>query len=108
MNVIYCVSINDRMVKVYQSEKTENDTERRVTAVQIRKAIKTLSTAGLKLYCFMCSHINEDWFNANSGNVCELCKISRRTYSTAYKELIQNGYLIQDGKNLYTFFPDGK
>ena len=107
MNTIYCISPQQRIMRTERSEQSQQGI---ITADYIKKAVTTLSTAGLKLYCCLCSRMTEGEFIANSTFAHDLCGMSRSVYTTAYSELTKKGYIVQDKKHpqFYVFYPAGK
>jgi len=60
-----------------------------------RIAMKTLTPSALKIYLFVTANANNYHFLLTSNDVTAELGISRRTYTSAIKELIDNGFLIK-------------
>lgn len=71
-----------------------------------RLAMQVLSPSALKIYLYVTSNANNYHFLLWSKDVTEKLGISRRTYTSAIADLIDNGFLIKrrDGSEVWDFY----
>lgn len=64
------------------------------------------SYCGLKLYMYIAKNQDNYKFDLFSSDFCKLCQCSRTAYSTAFSELVEQGYLIkkEGTQTIYTFY----
>lgn len=69
-------------------------------------AMKSLSPSALKIYLFVTANANGYHFLLTSNGVIAELGFSRRTYTSAMKELIDQGFLIkrEDGSEVWDFY----
>lgn len=68
--------------------------------------MKVLSPSALKIYLYVTSNANNYHFLLCSKDITEKIGISRRTYTSAIADLIDNGFLIKrtDGSEVWDFY----
>jgi len=71
-----------------------------------RIAMKVLTPTALKIYLYATSNANGYHFLLCSKDITEKLGISRRTYTSALADLIDNGFLIKrtDGSEIWDFY----
>ena len=64
------------------------------------------SIGGFKLYIYLAKNQNKYTFALSSADFMEWSGLGKQAYSTAFDDLVNQGYLIQDKKqkNRYSFF----
>lgn len=86
---------NQRIIKI---KKELTDKEHKFTANNLsalNEALKQLtSTGGFKLYMYLAKNQNNYELALSSANVNECCGLAYTAYTTAFKELVDKGYLI--------------
>lgn len=68
-----------------------------------RAAACDLTHGGLKLYLYLCENIEGYTFWLSPKDIMEKYGMSKSTYDRAKSELIQKGYIIQDGNKIHFY-----
>ena len=97
---------NQRIIKI---EKAKTDMDNIYTKLNIEAsstALATLSANGFKLWFYFAKNENNYEMLLFRVNVTEQCGMSENTYRSAFKELVQKGYLVQSkgNKNYFHFY----
>lgn len=72
----------------------------------LERAISSLAPGSLKLYVYLLKNKNrKEVYALSSQDVCSFTNMSRRSYSTAFQDLVDKGYLtLKDERtNTYSF-----
>ena len=67
---------------------------------------RLLSTGGFKLYIYLAKNQNKYTFALSSSEFMVWSGLGKKAYTTAFQDLLDQGYLIQDKeqKNKYNFY----
>ena len=96
--------------RVIEVNKEPTDKQHLYTAnnlAAIDEAAASLqSIGGFKLYIYLAKNQNKYTFALSSADFMEWSGLGKQAYSTAFDDLVNQGYLIQDKKqrNKYSFF----
>lgn len=75
----------------------------------VEHALTALKGNVFKVWMYLARWGTTAKFALSSSDCCNVCNISRPTYNTAIKELIEKGYLIRKNvdSNVYIFHDEG-
>lgn len=96
--------------RVIEVNKEPTDKQHLYTANNLaaidEAAGKLQSIGGFKLYIYLAKNQNKYTFALSSADFMEWSGLGKQAYSTAFDDLIKQGYLKQDKKlkNKYSFF----
>lgn len=97
---------NQRIIKII---KSPTDKQHLYTANNLQALFEAMqnlkSLCGFKLYMYLAKNQNNYEFALSSQDFCESAGCSMSAYNTAFKELVEKGYLIQKAgsKTNFTF-----
>ena len=100
---------NQRMITVKRESLYDRKAYFKISQKSLQAAMNRLSGNALKLYLYFCANADEYSFYFRSKDFYEnIAKMSEKTYQKVFKELIEEGYLVQEdpenGKNTFTFY----
>lgn len=100
---------NQRVISV---NKAPADKEHLYTCINLQAlnmACRSLqSKAGIKLYLYLAKNQDKYTFALSSADFMEWAGVKRDAYNSAFKELVDNGYLFSIGSNRFVFYEAGK
>lgn len=67
-------------------------------------ASRLQSKAGFKLYMYMAKNQDKYCFYLSSNDFMRWAGVGSTAYTSAFKELVSEGYLIETNKDIYTFY----
>ena len=70
---------------------------------EIRQAFNELSHGGIKLYMYLVENVDEYNFWLSPKDVMSKYHMSKSTYDRAKAELINRGYIVQEGKEIHFY-----
>lgn len=96
---------NQRIIKI---NKSPTDKQHLYTTNNLQALFDAMhnltSFCGFKLYMYLAKNQNNYDLALSSTDFCESASCSMTAYNTAFKELVDKGYLIQKaGSNIFTF-----
>ena len=98
---------NQRIIDINKSPTDKQHLYTTNNLASIDEAASRLqSIGGFKLYIYLAKNQNKYTFALSSSDFMEWSGLGKQAYSTAFDDLINQGYLIQDKKqkNKYSFF----
>ena len=99
---------NQRTITTKKEPCSKKETEH-YTAINLsalEKAMHDLSPNAFKMWVYLGKNQNNYTFALSKVDTLKWCGFSKNTYSTAFKELVEEGYSIQSDKqsNHYDFY----
>ena len=71
---------------------------------EIQMAASDLTHSGLKLYLYLAQNVDEYEFLLSPKDVMNHYPMSKSSFDRAKKELIEKGYMVQNGNNSFAFY----
>lgn len=71
---------------------------------EIQMAANDLTHTGLKLYLYLAQNVDEYEFWLSPKDVLNHYSMSKSSFDRAKKELIDKGYIVQNGNNSFAFY----
>lgn len=98
---------NQRQITVSKSpcDKNHKYTMNNLDALD-EAAGRLTSKAGIKLYLYLSKNQDKYKFNLSSSHFQQWANVKKTAYDSAFKELVEEGYLVQKQgtKDIYTFY----
>lgn len=96
---------NQKIIQV-NKEKVGRDNLYTTISLQGLDEAAKLPKNAFKLWSYLVKNQDKYSFALSCKDFCSWAAVSKSTYETAVKDLIQNGFLVQkkDGSNIYQFF----
>lgn len=98
---------NQRIIKVNKAPTNRENLYTTNNLSAIDEAARRLgSYGGFKLYIYLAKNQNNYTFALSSKDFMEWSGMGKQAYTTAFDELVNQGYLIrsEEQKNLYSFY----
>lgn len=95
---------NQKVVTTNSAKCDKNNLYAIINIEAMEKAMILLKPNTYKLWCYMAKNQNNYTFALSCVDACRFCKMSKPTYLGCVQELIETGYLVQDGANHYQFY----
>lgn len=98
---------NQRVITVHKQKCDKNHTYTANNLEALDEAAGRLTQkASFKLYIYLAKNQDEYRFNLSSSDFMRWANVGNTAYNTAFRELVEEGYLIQkEGtKDIYTFY----
>lgn len=98
---------NQRIIKVTKEPTDKKHIYTMNNLAALDDAVyKLQSKAGIKLWIYMAKNQDNYNFALSSSDFCQWAGVSLTAYNSAFKELVEKGFLIQSGsnKNNYIFY----
>ena len=96
---------NQRTLTVVKAKADKNHlyTVNNIAAVD-EAAGRLQSKAGFKLYMYIAKNQDKYTFYLSSSDFMRWAGVADTAYKSAFKELVKEGYLIEEGKDVFTFY----
>lgn len=99
---------NQRVITVNKAIADKQHLYTVINLQALNKACNTLqSKAGVKLFLYLAKNQDKYTFALSSADFMEWTGVKIGAYNSAFKELVENGYLCSIGGNRYSFFEAG-
>lgn len=100
---------NQRIVttnKAACSGKSSNEYYTPINLLALEKAMQKLSANAFKMWAYLGKNQDKYTFALSKVDTLKWCNFSEGTYTRAFKELIEEGYLVckEKGSNCYDFY----
>lgn len=97
---------NQRTIKTNKEPCNKNNLYTQINLKALQQAMNTLKPTTFEMWLYMAKNQNNYPFALSKVDCLQWCNFSESTYSTAFKELVNTGYLIQskEDSNHYDFY----
>jgi hypothetical protein len=100
---------NQRVITTKKEPCSKKSTTQYYTAINLKAlelAMKTLSPNAFKMWVYLGKNKDNYTFALSKVDTLKWCGFSKGTYSKAFEELEENGFLVKtkDGSNHYDFY----
>ena len=97
---------NQRTVTTNKEQCDKSHLYTPINLEAMHDAMQKLSGNAYKLWSYLGKNQNDYTFALSRADVMEWCGFSKNTYTSAFNELIEEGFLMQreDSKNHYDFY----
>lgn len=96
---------NQRRIYIQRDSDTARRDYFKVSNNNLQEAMYNLKGNSFKLYIYLCQNADGYLMDLYSCDFCNIAKVTWDTYDSAFKQLIDKGYLIKSSKqeNSYLF-----
>lgn len=95
---------NQRTIKVNKTLSDKNHIYAILNIAAIERAAYLLTPTAFKLWLYLAKNQDGYTFEFYKVDAMKFGNFSERAYPTAFKELVNNGYLKETSKNHYSFY----
>lgn len=97
---------NQRIITTKKEPCSKDNIYTAINLDALQKAMKILKPTTFEMWVYLGKNQNNHTFALSKVDCLSWCNFSASTYQSAFKELIETGYLIQskDGSNHYDFY----
>lgn len=102
-----CTVPNQRIIRVHKEKGSKQNLYTTNVLNNLNEAMQNLKNkASFKLYMYLAQNQNDYEMALSSSDFFEVSSCENTAYTTAFKELVEKGYLIQNElqKNVYDFY----
>lgn len=96
---------NQRIIYIHRIRTNSTDGYLQVSTLSVLEAMYNLKGNAFKLWIYFVNNKDKYIKYLSSSDFCNKANISKNTFTSAFNELVEKGYLIQSTKkeNIYRF-----
>ena len=95
---------NQKTITTKGAKHDKKNTYAMLNIEAMQEAMTLLKPNAFKLWCYMAKNQNNYTFALSCKDACDFCKMTKPTYLSGVKELIEVGYLVNTNGNHYNFY----
>lgn len=95
---------NQKTITTKSAKHDKKNTYAMLNINAMQEAMTLLKPNTFKLWCYMAKNQNNYTFALSCKDACDFCKMTKPTYLSGVKELIEVGYLVNTNGNHYDFY----